>query len=89
MQPIRQIETFDELERLRATSWELYDGEDENLPRDHVRDRREDGGAQDVPSSDGPTVLFVRPGDPRWHEVVPVQHLKDAPDPAARRRRWK
>ena len=33
-----------------------------------------------IVSSDGLTGLFVHPGDPRWTQVVPVEHLEEAPD---------
>ena len=34
-----------------------------------------------VVADDGLTVLFSHPGDPQWTEVVPIEHLEEAPDP--------
>jgi hypothetical protein len=40
-----------------------------------------------VLSDDGTDVLFVHHGDPRWHEVVPIEHLEESPEEAPHRRR--
>jgi hypothetical protein len=42
-----------------------------------------------VLSDDCLTVLFTHPGDAQWTEVVPVEHLEEAPEEPPRRRRWK
>ena len=42
-----------------------------------------------VLSDDGAVVLFTHPGDAQWSEVVPVEHLEEAPDEPRARRRWK
>ncbi len=42
-----------------------------------------------VLSDDGVVVLFTHPGDAQWTEVVPVEHLEDAPEEPRSQRRWK
>jgi hypothetical protein len=42
-----------------------------------------------VLSDDGLTVLFTHPGDAQWTEVVPVEHLEEAPEAPKPRRRGK
>jgi len=42
-----------------------------------------------VLSDDGLVVLFTRPGDARWTELVPVAHLEEAPEAPKPRRRGK
>jgi hypothetical protein len=42
-----------------------------------------------VLSDDGLTVLFTHPGDAQWTEVVPVEHLEEAPEAPKLRHRAK
>jgi len=42
-----------------------------------------------VLSDDGMVVLFTHPGDAQWTEVVPVEHLEEAPEAPKPRRRGK
>jgi len=42
-----------------------------------------------VLSDDGLTVLFTDPGDAQWTEVIPVEHLEEAPEAPKPRRRGK
>jgi hypothetical protein len=42
-----------------------------------------------VLSDDGLTALFTHPGDVRWTEVVPVEHLEEVEKDPPRRRRWR
>ena len=37
----------------------------------------------------GTAVRFVHHGDRGWVEIVPIEHVEDAPDPPKTRRRWK
>jgi hypothetical protein len=42
-----------------------------------------------VVSDDGLTVLFTHPSDAQWTEVVPVEHLEEAPEAPKLRHRAK
>ena len=35
------------------------------------------------------SALFTHPRDAQWNEVVPVEHIEEAPEEPPRRRRWK
>ena len=37
----------------------------------------------------GKAVRFRHHGAPEWTEVVPIEHVEEAPDPPKYRRRWK